>query len=259
MCTLAAYVGLSPGLPLVVAANRDEFLDRPSTDPAVIAVDPWVFAGQDLRGGGTWLGVNAHGVVVGMLNRRRPQGPDPHRRSRGLLCLELLQARSLAAAIAILDAVCAERYNPFNVLVADRHQAWVASPAGDTVRRVPLAVGAHLLTNLALNDPTCPRIAKASRHFAALSVPPGADAAPMVAPLRALLADHDTALDPRAEVIDTLCVHRPGYGTRSASILAMDARGRVRWWHSAGPPCRTAFAELPLPEPAIVSGQRALD
>ena len=87
MCTLAAFVGLSDTLPLVVAANRDEFLDRPTIDPAVLAVDPWVFAGQDLRAGGTWFGVNQHGMVIGLLNRPRPGGPDPSRRSRGLLCL----------------------------------------------------------------------------------------------------------------------------------------------------------------------------
>ena len=28
MCTLAIFVGQLPGLPLVIAANRDEFLDR---------------------------------------------------------------------------------------------------------------------------------------------------------------------------------------------------------------------------------------
>ena len=123
----------------------------------------------------------------------------------------------------------------------------VATPDESAVRITHLPPGVHLLTNLDLNDPTCPRIAKSSKPVAALPLPRDGDAAVLIEPLRRLLADHDTALDPRAAVIDTLCVHKPGYGTRSASIVALDAAGRPRWWHAGGPPCRTAFQELALP------------
>ena len=58
MCTLAAYVQCWPHLPLLLAANRDEYLARPSAEPAMLAHAPWVFAGQDLSAGGTWLGIN---------------------------------------------------------------------------------------------------------------------------------------------------------------------------------------------------------
>lgn len=248
MCTLAAFVGTSAPLPLLVAANRDEFLARPTRDPAVIAVDPWVFAGQDLSAGGTWFGVNQYGMVVGLLNRRTPAGPDDSRRSRGLLCLEVLQTSSLDAARRQLEALSAAEYNPFNLLVADRHGALVATPVGGHVQITHLPPGVHLLTNLDLNDPTCPRIAKSSARFAALPLPDDGDASALIEPLRTILADHSTALDPRAEVIDTLCVHRPGYGTRSASIVALDAAGRARWWHAAGPPCRSQFELLNLPD-----------
>jgi uncharacterized protein with NRDE domain len=248
MCTLAAYVGTSPTLPLLVAANRDEFLARPTIDPAAIAVAPWVFAGQDLSAGGTWFGVNEHGMVVGLLNRRSPGGPDASRRSRGLLCLETLQAASPDAAAARLETLSAADYNPFNLLVADRQTALVATPVGGRIHITRLTPGVHLLTNLALNDPTCPRIAKSSVRFASLPMPGNGDAAGLIEPLRSILADHSTALDPRAEVIDTLCVHLPGYGTRSSSIVALDAAGHPRWWHAAGSPCRTPFVELTLPD-----------
>jgi uncharacterized protein with NRDE domain len=247
MCTLAAFVGTSSALPLLVAANRDEFLARPTNDPAVIAVAPWVFAGQDLSAGGTWFGITPHGMVVGLLNRRSPGGPDASRRSRGLLCLEVLQAASPDAAAAQLAALAAEDYNPFNLLVADRHTALVATPVDGRVQITRLSPGVHLLTNLNLNDPTCTRIAKSSVRFASLPLPGDGDAAPLIEPLRTILADHSTALDPRAEVIDTLCVHLPGYGTRSSSIVSLDATGRPRWWHAAGPPCQTSFEELSLP------------
>src|SRR5439155_1317444 len=60
------------------------------------------------------------------------------------------------------------RYNPFNLLLADRSEAFVVSqPRGEPARADRLAPGLHLLTNLDLDDPTCPRIAASHRGFAA--------------------------------------------------------------------------------------------
>jgi uncharacterized protein with NRDE domain len=251
VCTLAAYVQVTADVPLLVAANRDEFLARPSADPALVAYSPWVFAGQDLDAGGTWLGVNQHDMVVGLLNRRRPGGPDASRRSRGLLCLEILQTASPAAAADRLRRLAGDAYNGFNLLVADRHAAFVATNPHDELRITSLPAGVHLLTNLELNDPTCPRIAKSSELFRSLTLPPAAEIASIIPRVRPLLADHSTALDPRAPTIDTLCVHLPGYGTRSSSIIAVTDTGRLRYWHAPGPPCRTAYEELELPTASL--------
>lgn len=248
MCTLAAFVRVSADISLLVAANRDEFLDRPSAGPALIAYDPWIFAGQDLTAGGTWFGVNQHGMVVGLLNRRRTQGLDPRRRSRGLLCLEILQTRSPAEAVQRLRATAGHAYNGFNMLVADAREAFVATNPTGILEVDALPSGVHLLTNLALNDPTCPRIAKSSQLFRALALPSGAALPTALPALRTILSDHSTALDPRAETIDTLCVHLPGYGTRSSSIVSVTAAG-LRYWHASGPPCEATYVELALPTP----------
>lgn len=248
MCTLAVYVGCSPALPLLVAANRDEFLDRPTADPQVLSVDPWVFGGMDLSAGGTWLGVNGAGLIVGLLNRRRPDGPDPRLRSRGLLTLALLQAPGIEAARRALAVVDGAAYNAFNLLVADRTRALVVTNREGGLQVATLDPGVHVLTNLELNDPTCPRIAKSWQRFRAIDPAAVADPGALVPALGAILADHSTALDPRAETIDTLCVHLGGYGTRSSSIVAASATGSLRFWHANGPPCRTPYRELPLPD-----------
>jgi uncharacterized protein with NRDE domain len=247
MCTLAVYVGCAPALPLLVAANRDEFLDRPTADPRQLAADPWVVGGQDLSAGGTWFGVNGAGLIVGLLNRRRPAGPDATLRSRGLLALSVLQERSLAGARRLLEAEDGAAYNAFNLLVAQHSAALVATNRGGAMQLTDLPPGVHLLTNLELNDPTCPRIAKSFERFRALDLASVANAAELLPALQEILSDHSTALDPRAEVIDTLCVHLPGYGTRSSSIVAGDGAGGLRYWHAPGPPCRTAYTELTLP------------
>ncbi|HSP98823.1 MAG TPA: NRDE family protein [Candidatus Dormibacteraeota bacterium] len=247
MCTLAVYVRCATALPLLVAANRDEFLDRPTADPRQLAADPWVVGGQDLSAGGTWFGVNGAGMVVGLLNRRRPGGPDQRLQSRGLLTLTMLQQPGLDAARRALEGEDGAAYNAFNLLIADRTETLVVTNRGGAIQIAALDPGVHLLTNLELNDPTCPRIAKSWEHFRALDLAGTADPADLVPRLRIILADHSTALDPRAEVIDTLCVHLPGYGTRSSSIVAADPAGRLRYWHAPGPPCRTDYSEVQLP------------
>jgi len=250
MCTLAIYFQTSVEYPVVVAANRDEFYQRPSSGPTLLAADPWIVGGRDAIAGGTWLGVNAHHLVAGLLNRRTTQPPDPMRRSRGLLCVEALQQHSAQAAADRLSRECAERYNPFNLLLASPTAAYVFGNISGAMVAHALQPGLHLLTNLELNDPECPRIAKSYGMFAAARrVLDGAGVDAFRARLQVILADHSTPLDPRAAAPpNNLCVHTETFGTRSSTILLYAARTQqFHMWHADGPPCRTAYAAVPLP------------
>jgi uncharacterized protein with NRDE domain len=249
VCTLAAFVRTLPGYTLVVAANRDEMLARPSAPPTVLREAPRAVGGRDLVAGGTWLALAETGLVAGVLNRRGAEPPDPSRRSRGQLCLELLACPSAAAAAARVAGEPAGRYNGFNLLVADAREAVVASqPANASPRLTGLEPGLHVLTNLDVNDPTCPRIAASYAGFAAAGDAFRADGhePALVARLRAVLADHQIAADPRGP--GSLCLHGEGYGTRSSTIILVPQGGRPpRYFHADGPPCRTAFAPVALP------------
>ena len=250
MCTLAVFHRVFPSHPLVVAANRDEYLARPAGAPALLReASPRAFGGRDLVAGGTWLGLAETGLVVGMLNRRTGTPPDPARRSRGQLCLELLTAPDAAAAAALAAHEAAGRYNPFNLLVADRTAALVVTGVADERPRVArLDPGLHLLTNLDVDDPTCPRIAASHHRFAAAAdaFADDADVAAFVRRLAEVLGDHTTPLDPRGP--GSLCVHLPGYGTRSASIVLVGRPGTpFGYFHADGPPCRTPLAPVDLP------------
>jgi uncharacterized protein with NRDE domain len=198
--------------------------------------------------GGTWLGVGESGLVAALLNRRSSMPPDPTCRSRGHLCLDALAYRTVAEAAARVAAEPAGRYNPFNLLLADTRTAVVASQApGAAPRLLALEPGLHLITNLDVNDPRCPRIAASQRAFAAAGEAFAADGVveSLVARLRAVLADHATPLDPRGP--GSLCVHGDGYGTRSSTILLVGRDGNgVRYFHADGPPCRTPHAEVML-------------
>jgi uncharacterized protein with NRDE domain len=249
VCTLAIYLRVSRHLPLVVAANRDELLSRPAADPRLVATDPWVVAGQDLVAGGTWFGVNEHRMVVGLLNRTGARGPDPNRRSRGLLCLEALQCRTPAEVAERIGEEPADAFNGFNLLAANEREAVVATNHLDQSRIERLTPGVHVLTNLDLDDPTCPRIAQSHRLFQSISLPEEpSNPAELVGRLHAILSDHVVPLDPRGHSRhDTLCVHRGEYGTRSSSIVVASSTGSMSYFHAPGPPCRTPYSAVPLP------------
>ncbi|MGH7812599.1 MAG: NRDE family protein [Candidatus Binataceae bacterium] len=258
MCTLALYFKVAPQWPVIIAANRDEFLDRPAGPPGTILEHPQVVGGVDLKAGGTWLGINEYGVAAGLLNRRMEGAANPTARSRGLLCLDALRRRTASEAAAFAAEQDAANYNPFNLLIASREEAFVASSRAGKIDVIPLTPGLHLLTNLDVDDPECPKIAAAYGKFAAL----GDDAEFRRDPvaqrtvLGALLADHNTELDPRSGRPNALCLHLNCYGTRSSSMIFMRAEGGpIVHFFAPGPPCRTAYA--PAPVPTIRGNSRA--
>src|SRR5262249_31432212 len=112
MCTLIAAVKMFKDYPLVVAANLDERLDRPSSSWELWAGAHPVLARRDLEGGGTWLGLNANRVFVGITNRfGTPR--DDRRRSRGLLVTQALEADSARALHGQMAGLKFEEFNPF--------------------------------------------------------------------------------------------------------------------------------------------------
>ena len=248
MCTLAVFTRTLPGLPLVVAANRDEFYARPAEGPRVLATEPLVVGGRDLVAGGSWLSTGENGLVVGILNRRTGEPPDATRASRGALCVALARLDAVQAAVDLLSSLRVDEHNPFNVLVADRTRAVVAQNRSDGMALHELLPGTHLLTNLDLNDATCQRISRSSQRFQSLAADHArtVDRSALVAGLHAVLGDHLTAMDDRAPT-DQLCIHTEAFGTRSSSILVMDDSGRLDFLHASAAPCRGAYRRIALP------------
>ena len=260
MCTLAVFRGVFPLYPLVVVANRDEFLGRASSPPEPRAGR--IVCGLDLVAGGTWLGCRTDGSarIAGLLNRRpgldRPAS-GPGDRSRGLLCMEAIAAPSIDEALAGLDAREASRYGGFNLFVADLDQAVVVDN-GSGVRRVPLGEGLSVVTNLDVNDARCPRLATATQRFDALAprLRSGADVDDLVPALAAVLSRHEAGSDltdegsalrfgrDAAGRLAKVCVHVEDYGTRSSTMIFVRPTGEVRYFHADGAPCVADFREV---------------
>ncbi|MHB1302927.1 MAG: NRDE family protein [Acidiphilium sp.] len=235
MCSLIASFLPSASWPLVIAANRDEMLDRPWDAPG--RYWPGILAGRDGLAGGTWLGVNDRGVMAALLNRTGSLGPAAGKASRGELPLIALEAGNAAEAARLIGMLDAGRYRSFNMLVADAAGGFVIrgleKGAPDMV---PLAPGITMITASEPNDMNSPRIARYRPQFAAAARPdPGRG--DWVA-WKALLADRSAPAETSLNVTP-----RGGFGTVSAALIALRPGGR-RFLFAPGPPDRAAFSDV---------------
>jgi uncharacterized protein with NRDE domain len=234
MCTLVALHQAIPGVPLVVAANRDEFYERRSEAPALRETPGGVtvLAPRDARGGGTWLGLNAAGLFAAVTNLAC-EAPDPDRRSRGLLVLEALEAPSAREASERALAAPRGTYNPFNLFVGDAREAFAVT-CSDAPRRLRLEPGAHVIGNGALDAPPTAKVLRLRAEALRLAGRPPGDALRGLAELCRGHCD--------AEPLAGACVHTERYGTRSSTLLALGAdAGQSLLGFADGPPCANEY------------------
>jgi Transport and Golgi organisation 2 len=168
MCLLGIGFQCLSGGPLLVLANREEGYSRPATGPRIqppYGGSPAWLGGIDLLAGGTWLGINAHGLLAAVTNRRRDVVPSQPR-SRGMLCRSLLAFRSVAAASrSAVEQLRQEQFAGCNLLIATRDEAHVIE-YGNEILVTSLTPGLHLITNAALDDSTDGRISRVRSELA---------------------------------------------------------------------------------------------
>jgi uncharacterized protein with NRDE domain len=246
VCTIVLAWRSAAAAPIVLAANRDELIARPSAPPGILSETPLIVGGRDLVAGGTWLAVSTDGAICAVTNRHPAEGPplapDPTRRSRGEIPVALLAADGADVA-ARLRELGPGRYNPVNVLWVDEDRALVAHvDDSGPVRVVELAPGPHVLTTRDVDDTTNPKVAMLSAGMQrVLAASDGSGE--VAAGLRAVLADHTSATD---SPVDAACIHGDVYGTVSASIVVAGS-GQLLYEHAPGRPCVTPFAAVPIP------------
>ncbi len=240
MCTLIALHRTVPGSKLVVAANRDEFLDRPAEGPALRAT-PFgrILAPRDLGAGGTWLGLNARGVFVAVTNVSCAS-PDAERRSRGLLVTETLGAPGARKAAEKITNLPMGAYNPFNLFVADGENAF-AFTYEESVRPVGGQSGVFVVGNAPLDAPAPGKLSRI-RGAVRQAAQAGGDA--VLDRLASLCRDHQEGA---RGALDALCVHAGAYGTRSSALLRLGEAGLADptsvFRFAEGAPCESEYED----------------
>jgi uncharacterized protein with NRDE domain len=242
VCTLVIAWQVLADAAVAVAANRDEALDRPAEPPDVIDGEPAIVAPRDAEAGGTWLGYNDRGLLVGLSNRWTDTEVEGEL-SRGLLVRDLLGAETAdAAASQLEEAVRAQAYEPFNLVVADASAAMVFEWDG-RLRVSELAPGVHAVLNAGWDDRFVAvegrealverQVESARRIRQVLAVGPDETAEDWLDRAGEALADHDLGV----------CVHRDGFGTRSSSLIALSEDG-ANYRFADGPPCEVDYVAL---------------
>lgn len=244
MCTLVILRRPGDDWPLLLAANRDEMHGRPARAPARHWPDrPDVVAGLDQTGGGSWLGLNDHGVVAAVMNREGTLGPAEGKRSRGELVLEALDHAEAKQAAGALADLYPDAYRPFNLVVADSRDAYWLRHGGDGEIRIhPIPPGLHMLSATELNDPGYPRIRTYLDRFRHAETPDPRHADWQA--WRDLLACRAYSMEAGPAAAMTLDLDN-GFGTVSSALLALPAypgfESQPHWLHAQGAPDLAPF------------------
>ena len=258
MCTIVILRHVHPEWPLVLAANRDEQYARPAAGPQVLSLSPRVVGGRDLERRGTWMGVTDGGLFVGLTNQRGSANLTRAPRSRGEVVMRALQAGSVEGVERYLAGLDPRELNPFNLLYGDAGTLRVAHarPDSERIRLEDVPPGVHVLPNDVLDTPALPKVARARKLAEKAAGRPWPEA---LQTLQAMLADHllpERApellpeeeglpeLHERMRQYQALCIHTPGYGTRSSAIVAL-APGRVAHYLAANAaPCQEPYQDV---------------
>lgn len=244
MCLIAFAIGASERWPLVIAANRDEFLDRPTQPLKRWRTDAGheVISGRDLRAGGTWLGVSPAGRVA-MLTNVREARPTAEEQSRGGLVTRWLEGEMDAGQF--MRQTDSAAYGPFNLVLGDFQTAawqWLTNRAdAPGWHAQALGPGIYGLSNGALDTPWPKTLALKQALEAALAAP---DPNTLHTTLWSALQDRQRASADKLpntgvplaleHALSSAFVDFPehGYGTRCSTVLAASAsesRSALSW------------------------------
>ncbi|WP_028105072.1 NRDE family protein [Pseudoduganella violaceinigra] len=204
MCLIVFAWQVVPGVPLIAAANRDEFYDRDTTPAAAWPDAPQIFAGRDLKAGGSWMGITRPGTAAAseaqpmpraecgageqpaahpppypagsapsrfaaLTNVRQPRDHNPLAPSRGQLVADFLAGAMTAQEYVAQIAPGAAQYNGFNLVLCDgKELVWYSNKGEEDPRNgKALEPGIYGLSN-ALLDSAWPKVLKTKAQFASL-------------------------------------------------------------------------------------------
>lgn len=225
MCLILFAYKVHPKYKLIVAANRDEFYERP-TAPAHFWEDhPHILAGRDLRKMGTWMGITKYGRFAALTNYRDPNEVTEGKRSRGDLVADFLKGSASPADFMNRASEHRSSYPGYNLLAGNLEELFYYSNVEDRVEL--LLPGIYGVSNHVL-DTEWPKVKKGKEGLTALLDNAEGN---LTEDLFTLLQNADPAPDERLpktgvsleweRILSPLFIKGDGYGTRSSTVLLM--------------------------------------
>lgn len=236
MCTVIVLNDVHEKYPLIIAANRDEHVARPSLPPkSTWKNQTHTIYPVDGINGGSWIGSTSFGRIVALTNQDDGK-TDMNKRSRGEIVKACLNAYDEGDVLGIVRSVKCIEYNPFNLLFGCMGDLSLALVHHDTERPVisKIEKGVTVVSNDMSGKGEYARKTNAA-IVAGLSVESNDTRDEVIRKLRASLSSHDVSDDP----YQSLCVHATddAWATRSSSIMLYENDGSLTYLHNEGQPC----------------------
>ena len=239
MCLILFAFRSHPRYKLILAANRDEYFNRPTEPAAYLSDTPSLLAGKDLKAGGTWLGITKDGKIAAVTNYRGSDPLQDDAKSRGSLLNDYLSGKIVLEEFLEWLPVNGKHYNGFNLIFGTIDKLYYfsnrSSHKSDSSNNLPEIVqpDIHGISNAFLDTPW-PKVKKGKQALEQ-RVLTGEDIS--IESLFSLLKN--TTGFPDAELPDTgigidyerilspLFIETNGYGTRSSTVILVDTANRV--------------------------------
>ncbi len=233
MCTILFAYDAHPRWWLILAANRDEFYERPTRDAGFWEDDRNILAGRDLKGNGTWMGVTRTGRFAAVTNFRDPGSVVANAPSRGALVTNLLKdTRPPLEGLRELSTR-GNQFNGFNLIAGDGKTLSYYSNRGGAPEE--LGPGLYGVSNRLLDTPW-PKVQKGKKGLSDLISGSGEVETEEIL---ALLSDRerpddnllpDTGVGLEWErLLSSIFINGEIYGTRSSYLLLMGRDGELRF------------------------------
>jgi uncharacterized protein with NRDE domain len=233
MCILFIAVNQHPEYPLIIAANRDEFHQRPTLVSDFWPSYPNLLAGKDETAGGTWMGINKAGRIAALTNIRAPGKDRENARSRGELAINYLTHNVSSDDYMQTLMQSHLDYNGYNLLFGELTALKVYNSFDNS--EYDLKDGVYGLSNASLNSPW-PKLdagrsalANYCQHADILSQEHLFDL------LKNMTPAADKAL-PKTGIpiewerkLSSIFIQSNDYGTRSSTLLLVDKQNKVSW------------------------------
>ncbi len=232
MCTLFLAYKTHPLYDLILIGNRDEFLDRPTEKAHLWAEYPGLFAGRDLKAGGTWMGISGNGRFATLTNYRDPNDIRPDALSRGDLVKDFLVEES--TPLEYLEKIQSQStlYNGFNLLVGTKDSLGYFSNKQNQIQLLP--PGVYGLSNRFLDTPW-PKVAENKILFRQLTETEGEFSKEAAFHLLTHSGTYEAERLPNTGVppewekkLSALFIQiPPTYGTRLSTVILMKKNGEI--------------------------------
>ncbi|KAM4745971.1 transport and Golgi organization protein 2 homolog isoform 1-T1 [Anableps anableps] len=231
---------------LILAANRDELYNRPSKAANFWGSNGEILSGLDLedgKEGGSWLGISKRGKLAAITNYMEGQ-LNPNAQGRGFLVSNYLMDKDVDC-YSYLKKVSAEGhlYNGFNLITAEfKAKQDTVCYYGNRGSAEPIHLnpaGIYGLSNSLLDTPW-KKLLRGKQNFTSVVNDQTLSCDGLVQELLNVLNNEelntpdpiqekqgDTYSKSMIQALSAVYVRSPHYGTRTNTVILVDAEGNV--------------------------------